>query len=41
MDPSASLETYTVEIRDGDVFVRVPSITWDGEAEPKRGAIGG
>lgn len=29
MDPSAALETYEVEIHDGDVYVRVPSITWD------------
>lgn len=28
MDPNASLETYAVEVRDGEVYVSVPSITW-------------
>jgi nitrite reductase (NADH) small subunit len=41
MDPSASLETYTVEIRDGDVYVRVPSITWDKVPNSKDDANNG
>jgi nitrite reductase (NADH) small subunit len=28
-DPSVSLESYKVELRDGQVFVRIPLPTWD------------
>lgn len=38
MDPSAALETYAVEVRDGEVYVRVPSITWDEVQHPKGAA---
>ncbi|MDX1435975.1 MAG: Rieske 2Fe-2S domain-containing protein [Anaerolineales bacterium] len=31
MDPSAALEMYPVEIRDGEVIIEVPFKTWDNE----------
>jgi nitrite reductase/ring-hydroxylating ferredoxin subunit/hemoglobin-like flavoprotein len=31
LDPSAHLETYPVEVRDGDLFLRFPLVTMDSE----------
>ncbi|MCH7589347.1 MAG: Rieske 2Fe-2S domain-containing protein [Chloroflexi bacterium] len=33
LDPSASLEMYPVEIKDSQVHIQVPIITWDEDAE--------
>jgi nitrite reductase/ring-hydroxylating ferredoxin subunit len=31
IDPSTSLEAYPVEVRDGEVILRIPVMTWDRE----------